>query len=193
MAKSRKSKSGYSRPKVKISKGTVHFGAKSPWKGKVHRANPSSKRHNPSKARGAKKIDIKATLATVLPVALGLFGGVAATNLLLNKVAFFTSGWGLKLRGLVHIAVGALGYGYSKNDMVKKAAIGFAASGTVDIVKQTVPGVSTIVGENRTFRMVNGDVAPRAIRQVAGDLAPRSIRQPVVAGIGATGTDAFFS
>lgn len=178
----RRSKSGYARPRVKVDKGTFHLGSKSPWKGKVTRVNPSRQRKNPA-SRGARKIGFKGFLGWILPVGVGVLGGVAVTNYLLNKVAFFTSGWGLKLRGLVHIAVGGLGYGYVKNDLAKKALLGFGAAGAVDVAKQTVPGFSGLVGEDVRYRMVGADLPTRAIRQTVGaDLPARSVRQTVSGG-----------
>jgi hypothetical protein len=185
--RSRKSKSGYVRPKVRISRGTVTFGKRSPYKGKVTRANPSRTRRNPSAARGVKNV----VLGTVLPLVAGLAGGVAITNYGLNKIGLFTSGWGLKLRGLVHIAVGALAYGYMKKDLAKKVALGVAASGGMDLVRQNVPGFTGLVGENQRYRMVGSDLPAGSIRRNLGaDLPARSI-QNTLSGRSGT-TDGFF-
>lgn len=177
----RRSKSGYARPRVKVSKGTFQLGKRSPYKGKVTRVNPSRKRRNPS--RGARKIGFKGFLGWILPLGGGLLGGWATTTFLLNRIGMFTSGWGLKLRGLVHIAIGGLGYGYSKNQYVQRLFMGFGTAGLADGILQNVPGASSLLAGDYRYRMVGADMPARSIRQTVGaDIQAKTIRQNVSGG-----------
>lgn len=184
--KVRPSASGYSRPKVKISKGQMTLGAHSPWKGRITRVNPSRPKRNPGAARGSSRKSLIVRIATLLA---GFAAGWVATKLVLNKISFFQSGWGLKLRGATHIAAAVLGYSKVKNPKLQEGLIAFGAAGAYDLAVQNIPGASSYLGADEFVMTSLG-------AEIGAELpSPQTVgddEQYVLAGgNGGGGTDAF--